>query len=196
MTDTITLKTPANAGEPATLQIQQLDQTLQERLPSHPTFRNALQWELNDLLSRWSDLTNAVDHLSGLDADTAEAATQAYHAARNNLDTVDDRFLNAKQIKNIVYQAITGITDHTARPGYMPLLRICSARLQADLETMLANLDKTLETTCNDDFRLTLGMGRHQGNRGRSRCLAPRGRRRTNRRRAARLIHPQRSAQP
>ena len=55
MTDTITLKTPATAGVPAILQIRQLGQALQERLPSNSTFRNALQ-NMADYqrVSRWA----------------------------------------------------------------------------------------------------------------------------------------------
>ena len=134
-----------------TTQFHRLGQSLQERMPSDHAFHRVLQGELDELLSRWDNLTQAVDHLSGLNPETAQAAWQDYHETYNELDTID-QFLTDRQIRNIVFNSI--YRDATP-PGHRPTLSIRAARLVETIKTSLDELDKASETAYNDDFRTT-----------------------------------------
>lgn len=126
--------------------------SLQEQVNASSTLGNVLQWELDDLTSRWNNLTEAADYLAGLNPETLQAARQARHHAFQELDTIDNQFLSRQQIKNLVHHAIN---PGPHQPVCPPLLRIRNDQLVTNLETMLDDLEKARETAPNDDFRLT-----------------------------------------
>lgn len=142
---------------------KRLDQVIREKLSPRSIFQAGISNRISTLLfdtpaeeaaAQWKVLNAAFETLANLEPQAAEAASQAYRTATNNLETVAED-LSPNQINKVVAEAVNAIKDDDTGPPDMAWQGIAAIghQLRRSIDEMLEELDRECRTI--NDFRLT-----------------------------------------